>query len=70
MTDAPDGRPALRQALHPLTVATHGKGLVEITREVLAWTADQGISTGLLTLWCRHTSASCSNVARDGYTNR
>ena len=44
--------------MHRLTVATHGKGLVEITREVLAWTADQGIGTGLLTLWCRHTSAS------------
>ena len=57
MTAAP-GRPPLRQALHRLTVATHGKGLVEITRDVLAWTAGQGIDIGLLTLWCRHTSAS------------
>ena len=48
----------MKQALHRLTVATRGKGLVEITREVLAWVADQGIDTGLLTLWCRHTSAS------------
>jgi secondary thiamine-phosphate synthase enzyme len=48
----------LRQALHRLTVSTHGKGLVEITGEVLAWTAAQGVDTGLLTLWCRHTSAS------------
>ena len=48
----------MRQALHRLTVATRGKGLVEITREVLAWVEDQGIDTGLLTLWCRHTSAS------------
>jgi len=48
----------MRQALHRLTVATNGKGLVEITRDVLAWTAEQGIGTGLLTLWCRHTSAS------------
>ncbi len=48
----------MRQSLHRLTVATRGKGLVEITRDVLAWVADQGIDTGLLTLWCRHTSAS------------
>ncbi len=61
MTDAPGHRPPsrpLRQALHRLTVATHGKGLVAITGEVLAWSAAQGIETGLLTLWCRHTSAS------------
>lgn len=57
MTAVP-GRPPLRQALHRLTVATHGKGLVEITRDVLAWTVGQGVGTGLLTLWCRHTSAS------------
>ena len=48
----------MHQALHRLVVATHGKGLVEITREVLAWTVTQGVETGLLTLWCRHTSAS------------
>ncbi len=48
----------MRQSLHRLTVATRGKGLIEITRDVLAWVANQGIDTGLLTLWCRHTSAS------------
>jgi secondary thiamine-phosphate synthase enzyme len=48
----------MKQALHRLHVETHGKGLVEITRPVMAWAADQGIETGLLTLWCRHTSAS------------
>ncbi len=58
MADDPGSRPPMRQALHRLAVATHGKGLVEITREVLAWTAAQDIGTGLLTLWCRHTSAS------------
>ena len=58
MPDAPATRPPMRQALHRLVVATRGKGLVEITREVLAWTAAQGVETGLLTLWCRHTSAS------------
>ncbi len=48
----------MRQALHRLTIATRGKGLVEFTGPVLAWVADQGIGTGLLTLWCAHTSAS------------
>jgi secondary thiamine-phosphate synthase enzyme len=48
----------MRQALRHLTVATHGVGLVEITGEVARWVATQGIGTGLLTLFCRHTSAS------------
>jgi secondary thiamine-phosphate synthase enzyme len=49
---------ALRQAQHALRVETRGKGLTDITRPVAGWAADQGIRTGLLTLWCRHTSAS------------
>jgi secondary thiamine-phosphate synthase enzyme len=48
----------MKQAIHHLAVETNGKGLVAITRPVLAWVAGQGIATGLLTLWCRHTSAS------------
>jgi secondary thiamine-phosphate synthase enzyme len=48
----------MRQAHHVLTVATRGKGLFEITGDVGAWTAGQGIARGLLTLFCRHTSAS------------
>jgi secondary thiamine-phosphate synthase enzyme len=48
----------MRQAQHVLTIATEGKGLVEITREVRAWTETQGFGTGMLTLFCRHTSAS------------
>ena len=48
----------MRQSLHLLAITTHGKGLVAITAPILAWTSDQGIVTGLLTLWCRHTSAS------------
>ncbi len=48
----------MRQALHGLTVETRGKGLVDFTRPVLDWVAEQGIGTGLLTLWCQHTSAS------------
>jgi secondary thiamine-phosphate synthase enzyme len=48
----------MRQALHHLRVATAGRGLVEITAPVGRWLAEQRIGTGLLTLFCRHTSAS------------
>jgi secondary thiamine-phosphate synthase enzyme len=48
----------MRQVQHTLTVATRGKGLVEITADVSGWVAGQGIAEGLLTLFCRHTSAS------------
>ncbi len=48
----------MRQALHTLEVATYGRGLVEITGEIRAWLGAQGITEGLLTLFCRHTSAS------------
>ena len=45
---------------HATTLAfdTQGPGLTEITREVAGWLAGTGIETGLLTVFCRHTSAS------------
>ncbi|MGQ9367755.1 secondary thiamine-phosphate synthase enzyme YjbQ [Azospirillum sp. ST 5-10] len=48
----------MRQSLTTLPVDTHGQGLVEITAPVARWLAAQGVGTGLLTLFCRHTSAS------------
>ncbi|MFN3584875.1 secondary thiamine-phosphate synthase enzyme YjbQ [Phenylobacterium sp.] len=48
----------MRQAAGTLEVRTPGQGLHAITREVVAWVADQGVTTGLLTVFCRHTSAS------------
>lgn len=48
----------MRQAHHTLHIQTRGKGLVEFTGEVSAWLREQGISSGLLTIFCRHTSAS------------
>jgi secondary thiamine-phosphate synthase enzyme len=48
----------MRQALHSLQIQTRGKGLVEITAELSAWLAREKIATGLLTVFCRHTSAS------------
>jgi secondary thiamine-phosphate synthase enzyme len=46
------------QAMHRVLVETKGKGLTEITCEVNRWLTVQKIETGLLTLFCRHTSAS------------
>jgi len=48
----------MRQAQHSLTIPTHGKGLFEFTHEAADWVRAQGIGTGLLTIFCRHTSAS------------
>ena len=48
----------MKQAMHRLTVETRGQGLVEITEPVCRWVAKQDIGRGLLTIWCRHTSAS------------
>jgi secondary thiamine-phosphate synthase enzyme len=46
------------QATHTIQVQTHGKGLYECTAQVAAWVRASGIRTGLLTVFCRHTSAS------------
>jgi secondary thiamine-phosphate synthase enzyme len=48
----------LRQATHTLTIATRGKGFYNFTREVERWLGAQKFRTGLLTLFCQHTSAS------------
>ena len=50
--------PALRQVLDQISFDTPGQGPREITREVARWLDAQGIADGLLTLFCRHTSAS------------
>jgi secondary thiamine-phosphate synthase enzyme len=41
-----------------MTVATRGRGLTDVTEPTRRWVAAQAIPTGLLTIWCRHTSAS------------
>jgi len=48
----------MRQAAEALRIQTRGQGLVDITADVIAWCDRQAIETGLLTLFCRHTSAS------------
>jgi secondary thiamine-phosphate synthase enzyme len=49
---------AAKQALGRLAVETAGPGLTEITAEVARWLDGTGIRDGLLTAFCRHTSAS------------
>lgn len=48
----------MRQAQFVLQVKARRRGLIEFTDEVRRWTGQQAISSGLLTLFCRHTSAS------------
>jgi secondary thiamine-phosphate synthase enzyme len=48
----------LRQLQHSLPIRASRPGLHEITGSVASWVAKCGIGSGLLTLFCRHTSAS------------
>jgi secondary thiamine-phosphate synthase enzyme len=48
----------MRQATGLLTVETRRQGLLDVTDRVLGWVGRQGMSEGLLTIFCRHTSAS------------
>ena len=48
----------VRQAFSTLEVHAPAQGLHEITDEVGRWIAGSGIGDGLLTLFCRHSSAS------------
>ncbi len=48
----------MHQCQTSFTIATHGQGLYEFTRDIVAWISSSGIETGLLTLFCKHTSAS------------
>jgi secondary thiamine-phosphate synthase enzyme len=44
--------------LTTLSFDTPGAGLHEITADISAWLRGEGIESGLLTLFCQHTSAS------------
>src|SRR3984957_15294313 len=48
----------MKQALYRLSVPTRTRGLHEITLDIENWIDLQGIQTGLLTVFLRHTSAS------------
>lgn len=58
----------MKQATGILEVETTRRGLKEITAEVAKWLGNQPCHTGLLTVFCRHTSASLliqENAARE-----
>jgi secondary thiamine-phosphate synthase enzyme len=48
----------MRQSTHLLVVRTSGKGLYEITAQVSGWVNGHRLTSGLLTLFVQHTSAS------------
>ena len=48
----------MRQFTKTLQIRTRGRGLYEFTNDVVACVDEQKFATGLLTLFCRHTSAS------------
>ena len=48
----------MRQFTHQIHIATQGKGLYEFTREIASWLQAHQPLTGLLTVFCQHTSAS------------
>lgn len=48
----------MKQATTKFAVHSSGRGLFEITSELRDFLRQSGIRTGLLTVFCRHTSAS------------
>lgn len=48
----------MRQALETITQSTKGQGFYELTGAIANWIGRHAFSTGLLTVFCRHTSAS------------
>jgi secondary thiamine-phosphate synthase enzyme len=48
----------MRQAGAELEIRTDWQGLLDVTWQIAGWVDQQGLTTGLLTLFCRHTSCS------------
>ena len=48
----------MRQAQHRLRIRTSGRGFTDVTSHVRAFLAEHRCETGLMTVFCRHTSAS------------
>jgi secondary thiamine-phosphate synthase enzyme len=48
----------MRQATETLVQSTKGQGFYEITGPVSGWLKREAFTTGLVTVFCRHTSAS------------
>ncbi|HEX4506607.1 MAG TPA: secondary thiamine-phosphate synthase enzyme YjbQ [Alphaproteobacteria bacterium] len=48
----------MQQATRTIAFTTGGRGFTDITTHAVGFVREQGIETGLLTVFCRHTSAS------------
>ena len=48
----------MKQSVDRFTISTRGQGLYECTTALSEWVQSQKMQTGLLTVFCRHTSAS------------
>ena len=48
----------MRQCQHVLHIDTAGRGMTDITAQAARWLAGEGVDTGLVTAFIRHTSAS------------
>jgi secondary thiamine-phosphate synthase enzyme len=47
-----------KQFTHQIHIATRGKGLYDFTGQIESWLVQHKTQTGLLTVFCQHTSAS------------
>ncbi len=48
----------MRQAVTELIIETPGRALLDVTAQVTRWVRSERMQQGLLTIFCRHTSAS------------
>lgn len=48
----------MKQHQDTITVHSRGKGLYEITEAIASWLSRQGVASGMLIVFCQHTSAS------------
>ena len=48
----------MHQFTHAIELCTRGKGLYPITRDVAQWVGSTEVQSGLLSVFCQHTSAS------------
>jgi len=48
----------MRQSTTLIAIDTTRQGMIDVSRPIRDWTEEQRIAEGLLTVFCRHTSAS------------
>lgn len=48
----------MRQSTHQVAIQTHGRRLYDATQKICSWAEASGMTTGLLTIYIQHTSAS------------